>query len=131
MVILTSDPDFAQKQALYAEFLGLPLHIDTHSFCTFAMAHRVHGRQMLTGWPSDAMCLADRDDTRNNMLIETRSSNFLKHDYNNRDYPSLLQLVLSTQVSLELANERLNMSPYNPDLEPRTSTVDYNKEEIY
>lgn len=84
MVISAEDPDSKLKRDLrdkYTEFLGLPLDITYHNSLTFAVAHRVHGQQMLTGWRVDTTSLRARldEDKNNNILIENRSSNYIRY----------------------------------------------------
>ncbi|KAG5749114.1 hypothetical protein H9Q70_008207 [Fusarium xylarioides] len=120
MVILTDDPDFESKVAMktkYSEFLGLPLDIEHRNPLTFAIAHRIHGRQMRTGWAINSKTLADRDDSINNILIETRSSNFLKHSFAEVDYPMLKQLVADVRMPLRLVDETIFPRPFDPQME--------------
>ncbi|KAF3765331.1 hypothetical protein M406DRAFT_67786 [Cryphonectria parasitica EP155] len=42
---------------------------------------RHHGKQMRPGWASTPCSLRDRINGNNNILIETRTSNFLKHNF--------------------------------------------------
>lgn len=72
----------------YADFLGLPLVAwERHTFC-ISIAHKLHERQMRTGWtPANPDSLSQRDDSLNNILIETQVSNYLKHDFDPTTYP--------------------------------------------
>ncbi len=104
MVVHDSDPDASEKrrlQAEYAEFLGLPLDVYNHSPLTFAIAH-THSQNMCTGWPPSPTSLQDRQDARNNILIETRTSNSLKFYFDEATYPLLKKLVQDIQMPLEL-----------------------------
>ncbi|KAH7129774.1 hypothetical protein B0J13DRAFT_610892 [Dactylonectria estremocensis] len=128
MFINDDDKNVDKKKRLqdkYAEFLGLPLHIDIHNPLTFAVAHRVHGYQMLTGWPTTSLPqgLSDRKDERNNILIETRTSNYLKLGYDERWYPDLKALILEVEIPVELANEELIPSPLNPQFESNEGVI--------
>ncbi|KAH7469602.1 hypothetical protein IWW34DRAFT_849291 [Fusarium oxysporum f. sp. albedinis] len=120
MVIMTDDPDFEHKVVMknkYSEFLGLPLDVEIRNPLTFVVAHRVHGRQMRTGWALDSQTLADRDDSINNILIETRSSNFLKHNFAEADYPMLKKLVADVRMPLRLVDETIFPRPFDRQME--------------
>jgi hypothetical protein len=120
MVIMIDDQDYGQKVAMknkYCEFLGLPLDVEHRNPLTFAIAHRVHGRQMRTGWALNSKTLADRDDSINNILIETRSSNFLKHCFAEADYPMLKQLVADVRMPLCLVDETIFPRPFDQQME--------------
>lgn len=128
MVIDKNDPDFDKKYKLqhkYAEFLGLPLHVEFYNPLTFAVAHRVHGYQMLTGWVPNPGGLSDRNDDRNNILIETRTSNYLKANYPEQSYPALKSLMLDVRLPASLVNEQLTPSPYDPRFEGGIGAVSY------
>lgn len=101
----------------YAEFLGLPLDIDFNNPLTFTVAHRVHGRQMRTGWPQDPIRLIDRIDADNNILIETRSSNFSKHNFHESYYQNIKNQILNVQIPLKWADESITPRPFNARLE--------------
>jgi hypothetical protein len=84
---------------------------------TFAITPRVHGRQMRTGWALNSKTLADRDDSINNIPIETRSSNFLKHSFAEVDYPMLKQLVADVRMLLYLVDETIFRRPFDQWME--------------
>ncbi|KAG7111262.1 hypothetical protein HYQ45_006837 [Verticillium longisporum] len=118
MVVDSNDPDADSKKRLqgtYAEFLGLPFDIRAHNGLTFVVAHKHHGAQMRTGWPSDPTTLQERldGDANNNILIETRTSNYLKNQFAESWYPILQRAVADIRMPLEYANEDLPMGPYN------------------
>lgn len=70
----------------YEEFLGLPLVATQLHPLRFAVAKKVHGRQMRTGWQSVApSSIAERDDSLNNILFEACISNFLKGNFLDAD----------------------------------------------
>ncbi|CAD0025606.1 unnamed protein product [Aureobasidium pullulans] len=87
----------------YTEFLGLPIVAwMRHPLC-LAIAHKVHKRQMRTGWTSEhPTCLSERDEAKNNILIETQVSNFLKHDFPVSAYPRLIAMVKDIRISKAL-----------------------------
>jgi len=63
---------------------------------------------MRTGWTSGAPdSLSQRDDKLNNILVETQSSNFFKHDFDETTYPRLLETIKEVAIPQDL---------YNPDL---------------
>ena len=76
----------------------------------FAVAHKRHNKQMATGWLlGSPWSLNDRDNTLNNILIETSTSNFLKWNYAEDE---------QTQTRLKEMIKTLNIGPayYNPSL---------------
>ncbi|KAF5682422.1 hypothetical protein FDENT_7666 [Fusarium denticulatum] len=117
----TSTPkDYGQKVAMkekYSELLGLPLDIEHRNPLTFAIAPCVHGRQMRTGWALNSKTLADRDDSVNNILIETRSSNSLEHSFAEVDYPMLEQFVADVRMPLYLVDETIFPRPFDLRME--------------
>ena len=115
MVISDDDLEAELKrklQAKYAEFLGLPMTFGRHNHLAFAVAHRVHGRQMVTGWPRHPTSLRQRlnADATNNILIETRASNFLKYNFAEYHYPQLQDLAREMKdIPLWMADEDLDL----------------------
>jgi hypothetical protein len=53
---------------------------------------------MATGWKARPETLGDRIDKWNNMLIETRTSNYVKHNFNQSTYPELKQMIRDVRV---------------------------------
>lgn len=118
MIIDANDTDTKRiMRAKYAEFLGLPLDIVFGNPLTFVVAHRVHGQQMRTGWPRHPTRLIDRIDENNNILIETRSSNYFKHSFHEAYYQTLKDHLLNVQVPLEWADESIKPRPFDARLE--------------
>lgn len=95
MVVKAEDSDVKHKmRAKYAEFLGLPLGIEPKNPLRFTVTHRVHGRQIHTGWPPLPTRLMDCIDKKNSILIETQSSNYFKYNFHESYYPRLKDLLL-------------------------------------
>ncbi|KAL0936332.1 uncharacterized protein CTRU02_208547 [Colletotrichum truncatum] len=95
MVVQNSDPDRrakAEAQAQYGEFLGLPLA------------------------NPDAKSLRDRFDDHNNILIETRTSNYTKLNFAEHLYPDIKEMVAEINIPLEYANENLELGPFDARL---------------
>ncbi|KLU83937.1 hypothetical protein MAPG_02986 [Magnaporthiopsis poae ATCC 64411] len=115
------DPTKLKLQAKYKEFLGLPLDVDSGNPLCFAVAHRVHGQQMRTGWATDpekrSLEQRVRDDEDNNVLIETRTSNFLKHTYHESVYPLLIDLFKSIKMPKSMVDFEMVPGPYDPELD--------------
>jgi hypothetical protein len=66
----------------YRQFFGLPLTVYIRHPLRFSVGHRVHNKQMTTGWTSlHPKSLADRDDSKNNILIESAGANYAKHNF--------------------------------------------------
>ncbi|EXL92195.1 hypothetical protein FOIG_14639 [Fusarium odoratissimum NRRL 54006] len=57
------------------------------------------------------------DDSINNILIETQSSNFLKHSFAEADYPMLKQLVADVRMPLCLVDETIFPRPFDQQME--------------
>lgn len=98
-----NDVNYEQKKRLKAKYkslLGLPITIAYHDGLTFAVGHRHHGQGMFTGWPAKATSIEERFnlDGENNILIEPRTENFLKSDYDESSYPELKQIVLDINL---------------------------------
>lgn len=118
MVILAEDPDSKRDlRSKYAEFLGLPLVIRFCNPLTISIAHRIHGKQMRTGWPKNPTKLMDRINENNNLLIETQASNYIKCCFNETHYQRLRDQVLDVQIPLEWANDNVQPRPFDPELE--------------
>ncbi|KAH8721595.1 hypothetical protein BGZ61DRAFT_475563 [Ilyonectria robusta] len=118
MVVKVEDLEVKYKmRAKYTEFLGLPLSIEPNSPLRFTIIHRVHGRQMLTGWPLLPTRLIDCINKKNNILIKTSSSNYFKSNFHKSYYPMLKDLLLDVQIPLEWADESIQPRPFNARLE--------------
>ncbi|KAH0362585.1 hypothetical protein KCU65_g7922, partial [Aureobasidium melanogenum] len=75
----------------YQEFLDLPRTIWLRHPLCISIAHKVHGKSMATGWPLEPRHLFERDNKRNNMLVETWTSNTAKMDMLKKDCDDLLE----------------------------------------
>lgn len=120
MIISNDGKDSTVKremQAKYTEFLGLPLDIEVVNPLTFVVAHRVHGFQIRMGWLLRPTSLKDRVDEDNNILIETRSSNYLKLNFSESWYPNLRDQILNINIPLKFADESINPRPVSARLE--------------
>lgn len=96
-----------QLQLEYAEFLGLPLAFETFSPLSLVVAHKVHGRKVRTGWPSNPRSLEDRRNSSNNILIESR----MKHKFSAACYHALKELVRGINLTHDIATKGLVISP--------------------
>jgi hypothetical protein len=65
----------------YCEFLSLPITVYHQHPLYFALAHAEHGKRVATGFPEGDTSLGDMDESRNNLLVETRSSNHAKWEF--------------------------------------------------
>lgn len=96
-----------RKLKKYEEFLNLPLTAFVRHFLRFAVGHRHHNRQMLTGWMiGSPSSIADRNDTMNNVLIESSASNYAKWDFAEPTYDRIKALMKLIRVPTKF---------YNPD----------------
>lgn len=81
---------------------------ERHPFC-ISIARKLHKRQMKTGWTTaNPDSLSQRDDTLNDILVETQASNYFKHDFDPSTYPRLQQMVQKISISSNF---------HNPDLD--------------
>jgi hypothetical protein len=71
----------------------------------FAIAHEVRGRQMRTRWTKqEPDSINDRDDTLNNISIESAFTNFAKDNAPNDQYDDLKEDIKSFQVDAKWYN---------------------------
>ena len=84
------------------EFLSLPMCCAVRSPLRFSVAHKNHGQQMRTGWPSHPTSLADRKEEDNNLLVETWFSNALKNDTREKLYPVLRKYMKTLKIPKHL-----------------------------
>jgi hypothetical protein len=90
-----------QLRLKYCEFLSLPITVYAlHPLC-FALTHDKHGQRMATGFTNDATSLRDRNESRNNMLVETRTSNYTKWQFHEDDYPGIKDTVRKINIPTE------------------------------
>ncbi|KAK5708912.1 hypothetical protein LTR17_020240 [Elasticomyces elasticus] len=68
----------ATDEEAYLEFLNLPRSMKMRHALMMSLGKKIHGQQMLTGWPAHPRELSDRDDSKNNLLGETNFSNTFK-----------------------------------------------------
>lgn len=64
----------------YGDYLRLPLVLWAWHPLRLSIGHKHHGSQMDSGWPPEPSDIDERDDKRNNMLIETWTCNSTKMD---------------------------------------------------
>ena len=70
--------ELMQIRLKHCEFLSLPITVyDTYPLC-FALTHCKHGERMATGFTDNVSSLKDRNESRNNLLVETQTSNYVK-----------------------------------------------------
>ncbi|SMY19688.1 unnamed protein product [Zymoseptoria tritici ST99CH_1A5] len=67
----------------YREFLNLPPVVETMNACNMSIGHSEHGKPIWMRFPRR---LTDRDDSKNNLLVETITSNMAKLDYPKKSY---------------------------------------------
>lgn len=103
-------------QLQYREFLGLPLLFQAWHPLNFSIAHKLHGRQMRTGWTMEPETLNDRNDALNNILCETRFTNSLKHNFPTIDYEFLLEVIRSINMPKHLYDPQGRLDPLPEDL---------------
>ncbi|KAK3696999.1 hypothetical protein LTR37_017706 [Vermiconidia calcicola] len=70
----------------------LPMTLFAHHATAWAIGHLHHGLPMLTRWPTGVVItdIAQRDDSRCNVVIEPRIINYLKMDYAEEEYELIL-----------------------------------------
>lgn len=123
MVISDNDPLGDMKrfhQSKYEELLGLPLVVGKRNGLQYSMAHRVHGMQMRTGWSQTPLSLIDRDDAINNILVESRFTNFAKSNFPPSSYPEIQKCFLEIDMPRRLVQDVVPTT-FNSKLERRIS----------
>lgn len=105
----------------YGDMFNLPLVCQIWHPTRVSFGHRYHGFGMDSGWtvlhPSS---LSERDDSRNNMLVESWFSNCCKQDQDENYYPDLHD---------RLSDINMPKKFYNPDL-GTTGVVDTSMAEM-
>ena len=76
----------------YSEFLNLPIVSATKNPICFAVTHETHGHAMRTAWQENPTELEHRKDSLNNMLLETQTSNYAKHNFEFKEYAAIRSL---------------------------------------
>jgi hypothetical protein len=110
----TDDPQYAG--------LGLPLHPWIGSPLRASVAHKHHRYGMFSGWPIDARLLSDRDDSANNMLIESWLRNSAKGGMHETYYDKTADLIRSVVMPKAFYDPTLEL-PVNV-VASRPSTLD-------
>ena len=67
-----------------------------------SVAHKHHGRQMLSGWPEEPSDVSQRVDEENNILMETWLENWTKLDLDKTFYSQLCDIFRRSVVTSEL-----------------------------
>ncbi|TPX10353.1 uncharacterized protein E0L32_008758 [Thyridium curvatum] len=106
-------------QLEYAELLRLPLIIQNRNPLCLSIGHKYHGQQH-----PEPMSLADRNNDRNNILIETRFSNFMKSNFPTRFYNLLRKLIGTVDLPAELYDAALPLDEVPPELRYRWHHMD-------
>lgn len=122
MVVAADDPlgDTKRSQRRdYEELLGLPLVAGMNNGLRFSVAHRVHSMQMLTGWKREPTSLDDRNDARNNILIESCISNYAKSHFDPSVYPHIQKCFREIKMPSQLVQEELVPTRCDRQLEQR------------
>jgi len=129
--IIKCDPDKLEPddkalvstwRPVFTDFLRLPVLLDIRNGICFAISHLVHGRQMLSGvdpltfeWTPN-LC---------NILRESRSSNYVKHNYDPRHYDRILDII--RQINIEdkaIFDQSIKPGPRQPNDQIRDVTVE-------
>ncbi|KAK8196092.1 hypothetical protein M8818_007245 [Zalaria obscura] len=97
---------YCSDEKQYEDFLGLPLTVYLRHPCNLSVGHRRHKQAMRTGWRSNPTSLDDRDEARNNILIETWTSNVYKFEYDEEYYPELHEMADQIEISSDHFNQQ-------------------------
>ncbi|KAK5172168.1 uncharacterized protein LTR77_003806 [Saxophila tyrrhenica] len=95
---MTEKPELQWLREKYGDRLGLPLTTFINSPLRFSIAHRLHGFQMTTGWPTSPSDVSERVDAENNILIESWYVNIAKMDMADEYYDMLDRILGATQI---------------------------------
>jgi hypothetical protein len=102
------DETFAAMKARFEEFLHLPMVTDVGDALRFTLGHFDHEQTMWTGVHP---VTSEFDFKRSNMLLETCTSNWLKSDYPESQYPLLKQMVRDVNLGKDLLDREVKVKP--------------------
>lgn len=74
-------PTSKQQKTLF----DLPRDLRIRSPLCLVAAKVTHGKQMRTGWKENPTSVADRDESRNNILFCTRFENYMENNFANNE----------------------------------------------
>ncbi|TKX26396.1 hypothetical protein C1H76_1358 [Elsinoe australis] len=123
------DPDFAEKKLMkdtFAEFLSLPLVLEAVDGLRFMIGHNVHNKDLRTGVHPETL---EFDLAACNALMETCTSNYLKHDYPEHTYDDLKHQIRSIQLTGKNNPVFDDTKPINPRVDP-SEIVELDVEDI-
>jgi len=95
-----------------------------------SVAHKHHGRQMLSGWPKEPSDVSQRVDEENNILMETWLENWTKLDLDKKFYSQLRDIFRRSVVTSELYDPNINLSSDTDQTLADASDVDYNSKVV-
>ncbi|THW49840.1 hypothetical protein D6C90_07080 [Aureobasidium pullulans] len=95
-----------------------------------SVAHKHHGRQMLSGWPEEPSDVSQRVDEENNILMETWLENWTKLDLDKKFYSQLRDVFRRSVVTSELYDPNINLPSDTDQTLADVSDVDYNSEVV-
>ncbi|KAI8156745.1 hypothetical protein K4K49_007611 [Colletotrichum sp. SAR 10_70] len=117
----------------YSSILELPLTVAYHDALRFAVAKKVHGKQMRSGWPTNATSLDQRleGNALNNISIEPCTENYAKSNFDPSTYEDIKNLVRDINLpsavygegtdldmkSLEIALSKIDWDADYPELD--------------
>lgn len=132
---------------VFQDLFGLPITAWVRHPLRFGLYHLVHGRQMRTRWTNRApTSINDRDDSLNNIIIESAFTNYAKSNVPNHRYGELQEDIKSikirdewfkrtertgtrVQAEADEEEEELNEDPDETDSEDEIDAEAFNAEE--
>lgn len=82
----------------YGGSLGLPMTLAYHDLLRLTIAHREHGTPIWSGFHKGCTSFSQFDDRGNHMLMETRTSNYAKHDFPVHTYNAIEQQIRECSI---------------------------------
>lgn len=116
------------------DLFGIPITIWVRHPLRFAVDHLVHGKQMRTRWTTESpQSIEDRDDSLNNILIESAFTNRAKSNIPNERYVELQEDMNSMNVEAKWfkrsPDESSPTAPEDRDLEEFPENIDDEEDE--
>jgi len=108
----------------FVDLLRLPLVLDSFDGCCFAITHLIHACQMLTG--VDIRNYKSWNPKLCNVLCESRSSNYAKHNYDASVYTDIIRLVKKINIMDKTAYDQKHPVGPRPAV-PNINDVDAQK----
>lgn len=98
----------------YQDFLNLPSSVFVNHLLMLSIGHKIHGRQMMTGWPPHPVDISDRQDDLNNVFCENTFSNFTKHLFTKEKCETIKPMLAATAIPAKWCDPGLEAPAFSP-----------------